>query len=240
MPIPPQKALACRRFGEGRGCGDMLTREQILKTIDAAYTRRRQGDKSVTADLMAPGGTYALAGDASLLVGYPVGPSEAVAAVSKLIDLFTFHDDERLEAAVERLSSDRSLARNPARAARTARVVATEIAQFWTFNDDGKALSLLEFADTALIAQLLKGLRRGEGHSRRKPRRPSSLTHRSHGHRSPRRPFGRGAIDPEIPVLAIKLLRRNWVAQSAPALTQLELTSLTRTPRRCWRSGRRP
>jgi ketosteroid isomerase-like protein len=134
----------------------MLTREQILKTIDAAYTRRRQGDKSVTADLMAPGGTYALAGDASLLVGYPVGPSEAVAAVSKLIDLFTFHDDERLEAAVDgNRATVRwrvTLSRGP-----DGPRVATEIAQFWTFNDDGKALSLLEFADTALIAQLLKG-----------------------------------------------------------------------------------
>ena len=132
----------------------MLAREQILQIITSSMARRRAGDKSVTAEVMAPGGTYALAADPSLLAGYPVGPSDAETAVARLIDLFTFHDEEVLDAIVEggraAVRWRLTFSRGPEGEQRTS-----EILQIWTFNDAGKVESLREFSDTALIASML-------------------------------------------------------------------------------------
>jgi ketosteroid isomerase-like protein len=132
----------------------MLAREEILKIITTSMARRRAGDKSVTAEVMAPDGTYALAADPSLLTGYPVGPSDANTAVARLIDLFTFHDDELLDAIVEggraAVRWKLTFSRGRDGAKRT-----TDLLQVWTFNDSGKVESLHEFGDTALIASMI-------------------------------------------------------------------------------------
>jgi len=131
----------------------MLTRDQIIDTIDWAYATRVRGDKAALAALWAEGATYGLGGEPTLIPRFPTGPGDAEPAVRDLIDLFTFHEVERIDDIVE---GDRAAILWRVTLSRgDGECVTTQVSQLWTFTDDGKVLSLREFGDTALIAKLL-------------------------------------------------------------------------------------
>jgi ketosteroid isomerase-like protein len=130
----------------------MLDRDEILHRIDEAYAARARGDKAEVERLWAPGATFRLPGEKALLEPFPTGLS-AVATVNDLIDLITFLDFERLDAVVE--------GRKAAVHWRVKLVmghrkpVTTELYDLWSFDEDGRVTSLLQFCDTALVASMI-------------------------------------------------------------------------------------
>jgi ketosteroid isomerase-like protein len=134
----------------------MPDRDQLLSNIDAAYAARIRGDKAALGAHFAPGATFRLAGNAGLVRGdLPVATSDAEKAVSDLIDLFQFHDIERLDAVVD---GDSAAVRwRLSVSTGGAPPVETEVYDLWKFDGEGRAVSLTQFADTALIAHMLQG-----------------------------------------------------------------------------------
>ncbi len=132
----------------------MPDRARILAAIDTAYAARKRGDKEALASHFAPFATFHIAGRKELL-GFDVGPVDAMSAIGELIDLFTFHNMERLNVAVDgdvaviRWRIEVSLQDGPRET--------TQLCDIWTFDDDAKVRSIVEFGDTALIAQMLAG-----------------------------------------------------------------------------------
>lgn len=131
----------------------MRDREALLALIDHAYEARTRGDKEELARCWAPGATYRMVGEAGLLECVPCGPADATQATAVLIDLAEFQEMERLSALVEdnqaaiRWRVTVSVAGKPP--------VDTEICDFWTLDDEGRLLSLVQYCDTALLSQLL-------------------------------------------------------------------------------------
>ncbi|MEI9850974.1 MAG: nuclear transport factor 2 family protein [Sphingomonas sp.] len=130
----------------------MLDREEILSTIDAAYAARTRGDRMALAGFWAPGATYQLVG-ASMLPRVPVGLSEMQEAVGALIDIFQFHEVERLGAVVEGFRA--VLHWRIMFSTGAGSFATTEVCDLWEFAPDGKIRSLLQFTDTALLRILL-------------------------------------------------------------------------------------
>jgi len=81
-----------------------------------------------------------------------VGPVEALGAINELIDLFTFHEMERLHVAVNDHTAFIHL-RIEVSAGGGERDI-TETCDIWTLDDELKTVSLVEFADTATMAQM--------------------------------------------------------------------------------------
>lgn len=132
----------------------MLTREEILERIDAIYAARARSEKDSLATLWTADATFQLVGEASILKTMPVTPQRAQTSVSHMIDTFTFHSIERISATVEGL-----------RAAVVMRLVVSAKASsirremllhdIWELDEQGRAKSLMQFSDTALVAAML-------------------------------------------------------------------------------------
>jgi len=134
----------------------MPDRAHVLAVIDSAYAARETGDKEALARHFAPFATFHIVGREELL-GFDVGPVDAMSAIGELIDLFTFHRMERLHVAID---GDIAVIhwRIEASASDGIRET-TELCDIWRFDDDAKVRSIVEFGDTALIARMLIGAR---------------------------------------------------------------------------------
>jgi ketosteroid isomerase-like protein len=130
----------------------MIEREAILATIDAAYAARMRGDKEAVAQYWEPEATYRLAGESTMMPAVPVGPGDAMKAVDALIDLFEFHEIERVNAVVAGLSA---AVHWRIKVSTGGQVFDAELFDLWQFSERGKAISLLQFTDTALIVRML-------------------------------------------------------------------------------------
>ena len=131
----------------------MSERDRILAAIDKAYADRKAGDTEALAGFWAPGATFRIAGEESLLPDLCIGTEAAGEAVAGLIELIRFHDYRRLDALVDerraalRWEIDCSIGGGP--------VYRTEVAEIWEFDDELRAASLLQFVDTAQLARML-------------------------------------------------------------------------------------
>jgi len=132
----------------------MLDKATILKTIDDAYATRARGDKDGLAKFLAPGATYRMAAQV-LPPGFPEGSGDAKQSVDALIDLVKFESFERVDAIVEGNTAavHWRVTFSTAKGGRAE----SELYDLWKFNPDGKAQSLLQFGDTALLNRLLGG-----------------------------------------------------------------------------------
>jgi hypothetical protein len=132
----------------------VLSKSKILKSIDKAYAMRVKGDKEGIAKFWAKGAKYELVGSAAHLPKVPAGGKKnAVKAVGSLIDIFKFKKIKRLDALVE---GNRAAVRWEVQVVVGRRApVVTELYDLWTFGADGKAKSLVQFADTATLSRLV-------------------------------------------------------------------------------------
>jgi ketosteroid isomerase-like protein len=132
---------------------DMPDRDRILAAIDSAYADRKAGNTDALAHFWAPGATFRIAGEPSLLTPLRTGTAATGEAVAELIQLIRFHEYRRLDAVVEgnraalRWEIDCSIGDGP--------VYRTEIAEFWEFDEGLRAKSLLQFVDTAQLAKMM-------------------------------------------------------------------------------------
>ncbi len=130
----------------------MLDRQAVLRRIDDLYATRARGDKEALKAFWAPDSTFRLAGDSSFVAPFPSGP-DAVASVDRIIDLVTFHSFERVDAVVD--GHKAAVLWRVRLSVRDGEPVTTELYDLWTFDDEGRATSVLQFCDTALLAKLL-------------------------------------------------------------------------------------
>ena len=130
----------------------MLSRAQILDLVEDIYARRVDGDKAEFAKIWADGATYQMAGTPETLGEAMTQRTDARQMVGELIDQFKFHAVELIDSVIEgnraaiMMSIRVSTANGP--------IYDTRVFNLWEFDDDGKALSLIEFADTALVATM--------------------------------------------------------------------------------------
>jgi ketosteroid isomerase-like protein len=131
----------------------MLDREAVLESIASVYVARMRGDKEAVFRFCAPNAVFRIGADPAQLPTIPIGAAKATTSISELMGRFKFHSMQRVDAVVEGgkaailwrvvLSWD---GREP---------VTTEIFELWTLEETGKATSLVQFVDTALIASTL-------------------------------------------------------------------------------------
>ncbi len=124
----------------------------MLQIIDGAYAARVRGDMATLASFFTPYTSYRMVGEPSMLPSFPLsGPAEATTPV--LLDLIQFHEIERLDALVE---GNRAAVRWRVTASSGGGpAVTTEIFDLWELTEDGRAVSLVQFTDTAMLAGLL-------------------------------------------------------------------------------------
>jgi ketosteroid isomerase-like protein len=136
-----------------RGEKAMLDRARMLGIIDEIYVLRVKGDTAGLNAFWAEGGQYRMAADPIHIEGFPVGPAGGPIAVAELVQMFRFHKVQRADAIVE---GNAAVVHWHAAVSRgDGEPVTTEICDLWKFDDDGKIMSLLQFADTALIRAML-------------------------------------------------------------------------------------
>ncbi|MEP7351090.1 MAG: nuclear transport factor 2 family protein [Sphingorhabdus sp.] len=131
----------------------MLDRSKVLDIIDGIYVARVAGDQAAMAAVWTDDASYQLMGDANILGAPLTRQSNARQAVSELIDQFKFHSADRVDTLIE-----------GNRAAVLMRITVsasdggrhdTHVFNLWEFDDNGKARSVIEFTDTALIMSML-------------------------------------------------------------------------------------
>jgi len=129
----------------------MLGKTTILKTLDGAYAARARGDKKAVSKYWAPGARYHLIGGQHALSKIAKGPAKK--SVEDLMALFKFKSHKRLSAIVD---GNNAVVRWRVKvAAKGKKAANTEICDFWKFNNAGKAVSLTQYTDTALIERLI-------------------------------------------------------------------------------------
>ena len=127
-------------------------RARMLETVDGGLAARARGDKEAMRAFLAPGATFRSAGDRYSFGAVPAGPAAARDVLGELVDLIRFHHYERLDTIIEgrraaiRWRIDFSIGGGP--------VASTEVFDLWTFDEEGRIADLLQFVDTALLAQL--------------------------------------------------------------------------------------
>ncbi len=131
----------------------MLTKDRILSTIDAIYAARVAGDTALAISFWTADATFQLVGDATLMHAMPVTPQSAHTSIGQMIDTFTFHSVERIDAIVEGNRAGVVLRVNVSVLGEAPRE--TLIYDLWDLDDNGHVKSLMEFADTAAVAQML-------------------------------------------------------------------------------------
>lgn len=133
----------------------MLDRDEVLRIIDAGYKARAQGDKEALAAFWAPDAEYRLSGDARLLSAFPTGPGEAAGTVAEIIDLIQFHEQERITAVVDGLKA--AILWRVTASTGGNRPITTELFDLFQLNEAGKVVSIVQFCDTGLLADMLAG-----------------------------------------------------------------------------------
>ena len=134
----------------------MPDRAAVLAAIDDAYAARQRGDKAGLAAHFAPGATYRMVGRGDLL-GFDVGPVDAMLAIGKLVDTFTFHKMDRLHALIDGDVAAIHWRIEVSTGDGGEREI-TELCDIWTFDDAMKVSSIVEFGDTALIAHMTRAM----------------------------------------------------------------------------------
>lgn len=131
-----------------------MDRVDILRVVDEAYAARARGDAAGVAKHLAPGATFQLAGEGSLLPRFPVGPADAGQSLSAIIELVKFHDYERTDAIVEERSA--AVLTKATLSVGDLPPIVVELYDLWKFDTDGKVSSLTQFTDTARLNALLE------------------------------------------------------------------------------------
>jgi ketosteroid isomerase-like protein len=130
----------------------MPTKQQMLKTIAAAYRLRNKGDVTGLANYWAPDAVFTLVASPLAMGKIPTGPADAVAAVEMLIKKFALKDQKRGHTFVE--GNTVAINWHLTVVNQKGDSAETELFDIWEFNRAGKVKSLKQFADTALLKKM--------------------------------------------------------------------------------------
>jgi len=130
----------------------MLTRDQKLEVIKAVYAARVRGDKQAVAEHLAPRARFEIAGDNANVPAVSFSAVTPMAAISALIDQFRFSDLEMLDSVVE---GDKVAVHWAVTVTTAGKLPAkTQLFDLFRLDAEGRIVSLVQFADTALIRTL--------------------------------------------------------------------------------------
>ena len=134
----------------------MADREAIKALIERAYEARRTGDIERTIAAFHPDGKFELAGskEHTPVTGSTQGHQELRATLAKLVAAFQYVERDIVNLVIE----DEWAAvhsRVKLRFVSKDRTVTTDLIDLWKFRD-GKVEEFVEFADTALINDLMR------------------------------------------------------------------------------------
>lgn len=130
-----------------------MNRVDILRVVDEAYAARARGDAAGVVKYLAPGATFQLAGEVSLLPRFPVGPDDAGRSLRTIIDLVKFHSYERTDAIVE--GHGAAVLTKATLSVGGLPPITVDLYDLWKFDADGKVASVIQFTDTAKLSALL-------------------------------------------------------------------------------------
>jgi ketosteroid isomerase-like protein len=138
-----------------------MDRAQIAAIIDKAYAARKAGDVAALVGLFRPDGVFRVAGAPE---SFPVaasarGEAEIRDRVRGFVQTFQFLEIEPLDLIVEGDKAARRW-RAKIRHVPSGAVRETEAGDIWTFKD-GRVAALVQFVDTAMVADLVKGAEAG-------------------------------------------------------------------------------
>jgi len=133
----------------------MGNRETMLEVILQAYTARGKGDLDGLVKAFHPEGVFTLVGDAKSLqvTGSVQGHTNLRETFGRFIATFQFVDRQVLSEVVE---ADRAAVHSRLTVRYEDKIRTTECLDLFKFQD-GKIIELTEFADTALIKDLMSG-----------------------------------------------------------------------------------
>jgi ketosteroid isomerase-like protein len=133
-----------------------MDRAQIKAIIDKAYTARKAGDVEALVGMFRPDADFRVAGAPET---FPVAASARGAAeirerVRGFVQTFQFLELEPLDLIIEGDKAARRW-RAKIRHVPSGKVREMEAGDIWTFKD-GRVASLVQFVDTAMVAELVK------------------------------------------------------------------------------------
>jgi ketosteroid isomerase-like protein len=137
-----------------------MEKAQIKAIIDKAYAARKAGDEEALVGLFRPDAVFRVAGAPET---FPVaasarGEAEIRARVRKFVQTFQFLEMEPLDLIIDGDKAARRW-RAKIRYVPSGEVREMEAGDVWTFKD-GRVASLVQFVDTAMVAELVKGAER--------------------------------------------------------------------------------
>jgi ketosteroid isomerase-like protein len=133
----------------------MLDRDSVLTIIDDAYAARARGDKDALAHYWAQDASFRISADPAPFQNLTFETDEPMSAISDLIDRFEFSDLERRDAIVE---GNRAAIRWEVSITVAGRgTIRTELMDLIELDDDRRIRSLVQFADSAAVLNLMQG-----------------------------------------------------------------------------------
>jgi ketosteroid isomerase-like protein len=124
-----------------------------LETIECARLARQANDAAAMVALFAPGARYRLASGTAFLPASMTAERDAAEALTDMIKQFTFNTFEPHQVIVEgNLAALRMKVVTPGA---DDAPIETEIASFWSFDEEGRITEIVDFVDTALVAQMI-------------------------------------------------------------------------------------
>lgn len=131
-----------------------MTKAELFDRIKAVIAARKAGDRERLKDLVAEGATYSVAARDGDLPGFPVKSDDVGTAVDKLIRLIEYKEVDYDLPIIDGL-----------RAAVVMNIKAESndvpfdlrLCGMWEFDADGRAISLVEYTDTAAMRDWLTG-----------------------------------------------------------------------------------
>jgi ketosteroid isomerase-like protein len=134
-----------------------MDRAQIKAIIDKAYAARKAGDEKALVGMFRPDAVFRVAGapETFPVAASATGDAEIRDRVRGFVQTFQFLEMEPLDLIIE---GDKAARRWRAKIKHvpTGEVREMEASDIWTFKD-GKVACLVQYVDTAMVAELLKG-----------------------------------------------------------------------------------
>lgn len=127
----------------------MLDRDAALQTVRDVYAARVSGNQEDVARYWAEDAHFEFVGEPSLLNSVGLHATSSIDSIRQLMDCFHFSELELADAVVE---GNRIAARwKVTVAAKGKDPVNTQLFDLIELNDQGKIVSFIQFADTALV-----------------------------------------------------------------------------------------
>ena len=133
----------------------MAGKKAIEKIVRDLYAARARGDYDAMTVLLAPRGSLRVAGaaDHCPIAGTTTGRTQLRSRFAELAAQFAFANQKMLSITID---GDRAAVHWRAKVTYTptGKAATTEFCDLWTIKD-GKATAVLQFIDTALVAEMM-------------------------------------------------------------------------------------